>query len=82
VIDGVDLLRGAADDATRRRCAKFFWPIVAFGTGAIGGAFGYGRAGFAALLIPILVLLVLALACRPAWRSPLLGRRAGRTSLG
>jgi uncharacterized membrane protein YoaK (UPF0700 family) len=66
VIDSVDLLRGAADDATRRRRAKFFWPILAFGTGAIAGASGYGRAGFAALLIPILLLLVLALACQPA----------------
>ena len=65
VIDGVDLLRGAADNATRRRCVKFFWPIVAFGSGAFGGAFGYGRAGFAALLIPILLLLVLALLNRP-----------------
>jgi len=63
VIDGVDLLRGTADDATRRRFAKFFWPIVAFGAGAIGGAFGYRHAGFAALLIPILLLLVLALVC-------------------
>lgn len=61
VIDVVDLLRGAGDDAIRQRSAKFVGPIVAFGLGAIGGAFGYVYGGFPALLLPIGVLAALAL---------------------
>jgi len=57
VIDTVDVLRGAADGATSERCAKFFWPILAFGGGAIVAAFGYHAFGFAALLAPIFILL-------------------------
>jgi uncharacterized membrane protein YoaK (UPF0700 family) len=64
VIDGVDILRGAADDASRRRCTKLLLAITAFGGGAIGGAFGYSHAGFAALLVPILLLSFLGAARR------------------
>ena len=62
VIDVVDLLRGGADDATRKRSVKFVGPIIAFGAGAIGGAFGYVHAGFPALLAPMLVIAWLAVA--------------------
>ena len=64
VIDSVDLLRGAGGDDTRQRSAKFFWPIVAFASGAIGGGFGIAHASFFALSIPMLVLLVLAFSSR------------------
>jgi uncharacterized membrane protein YoaK (UPF0700 family) len=60
VIDAVDLARGTADEAIRRRAVKFVGPIVAFAVGAIGGAFGYVSAGFFALAVPIAVLAVLA----------------------
>jgi uncharacterized membrane protein YoaK (UPF0700 family) len=63
VIDAVDLSRGAADDVVRKRSVKFAGAIVAFGLGAIGGAFGYLYVGFWALLAPIVILLVLMLAC-------------------
>jgi uncharacterized membrane protein YoaK (UPF0700 family) len=66
VIEAVDLLRSAAGDVTRQRSARFFWPIVSFGSGAISGAFGYVRSGFAALLLPMLLLLILAHVCRRA----------------
>jgi len=58
VIDLVDILRGTADAATRARAGKFFWPILAFGLGAIGGAFGYVYGAFWALLLPIALLLL------------------------
>ncbi|HEV7574935.1 MAG TPA: YoaK family protein [Caldimonas sp.] len=61
VLDAVDLARGAGDEATRHRAAKFVGPIVAFAAGAIGGAFGYVFFGFLALALPIAVLAVLAL---------------------
>lgn len=63
VIDSVDVLRGAGDGATGARCAKFFWPVAAFGLGAIGAAFAYLAFGFLALLVPLAILcaeLVLA----------------------
>ena len=59
VIDLTDMLRGAADITARQRCGKLVWPILAFGGGAIGAAFGYRAYGFFALLLPILLLLVL-----------------------
>ncbi|MDB5989293.1 MAG: hypothetical protein JWQ10_696 [Herbaspirillum sp.] len=60
VIDVVDIMRGAPDEGVRRRCVKFFWPIVAFGVGAVGGAFGYKYAQFLALLLPVAILIWLA----------------------
>lgn len=56
VIDLVDILRGSADTAVRGRISKFLWPIVAFGLGAIGGAYGYVHFHFWALLLPIAIL--------------------------
>jgi uncharacterized membrane protein YoaK (UPF0700 family) len=56
VIDLVDLARGGADDTVRKRSVKFFWPILAFGVGAIGGAFAYFYAGFFGLLLPMALL--------------------------
>ena len=56
VIDTVDVLRGAADGAVGERCAKFFWPLAAFGGGAILAAFVYLAIGFSALLLPIAIL--------------------------
>jgi uncharacterized membrane protein YoaK (UPF0700 family) len=57
VIDSVDVLRGAADAGTAERCGKFFWPLLAFGGGAILAAFAYHAIGFLALLLPITILL-------------------------
>ncbi len=59
VIDLVDIVRGAADDSVRARCVKFFWPVVAFGSGAIAGAAGFGYVRFWTLLIPAAILLAL-----------------------
>src|SRR5450830_1170931 len=56
VIDSIDVLRGVADGGTAARCMKFFWTILAFGIGAIAAAFAYHAFGFAALLVPILIL--------------------------
>jgi uncharacterized membrane protein YoaK (UPF0700 family) len=65
VIDLVDVMRGTADVGVRQRCVKFFWPVVAFGAGAIGGAFAYRYASFLALLVPAAILLGLIRAeCR------------------
>jgi uncharacterized membrane protein YoaK (UPF0700 family) len=60
VIDVVDLTRGAADDAVRSRIQKFLWPVVAFGAGAICGAFAYLQAAFWALALPVAILCGLA----------------------
>ncbi|MDM5180300.1 YoaK family protein [Massilia sp. DJPM01] len=56
VIDSIDVLRGAGDAATSARCGKFFWPLLAFGTGAIAAAFAFMAFGFIALLVPIAIL--------------------------
>lgn len=60
VIDLVDILRGAADEVVRQRCIKFFWPVVMFGVGAIGGAFAYKYLLFLSLLLPAALLVWLA----------------------
>ncbi len=57
VIDLVDIARGDRSPALHARCVKFFWPIVAFGLGATGGGLGYVHFGFAALLLPIGILV-------------------------
>lgn len=56
VIDTVDRLRGVADAATRARCAKFFWPVLAFALGCGAGAFAFRAAGFVALVVPAAIL--------------------------
>ena len=65
VIDSVDVLRGAADGATRDRCVKFFWPLLGFAVGAVLAAFAYLAVGFVALAVPLAILLVL-IALEPA----------------
>lgn len=65
VIDTLDVLRGAADGATRERCVKSFWPLLGFAVGAILAAFAYLAVGFAALAVPLAILLVL-IALEPA----------------
>ncbi|WP_308807724.1 YoaK family protein [Pseudoduganella aquatica] len=65
VIDLVDIVRGGADASVHRRCAKFLWPILAFGAGAIGGAFAYIYVGFYGLLPAIALLAWLAWGARP-----------------
>ena len=56
VIDTVDRLRGAADAATRARCAKFFWPVLSFALGCAAAAFAYLAVGFVALMAPVAIL--------------------------
>ncbi|MFZ6743571.1 YoaK family protein [Undibacterium sp. JH2W] len=56
VIDLVDILRGSAVTGTKARLWKFLWPVLAFGVGAVGGAFAFMYAGFFALVLPILML--------------------------
>lgn len=63
VIDATDWLRGAADGATKARCGKFFWPVLAFALGCGAAAFAYLAFGFVALVVPVAILcLHLALA--------------------
>ena len=66
VIDTVDRLRGAADAATRARCAKFFWPVLAFALGCAAAAFAYLALGFVALLAPVAILCLHLLLPQPA----------------
>jgi uncharacterized membrane protein YoaK (UPF0700 family) len=56
VIDTVDRLRGAADAAAKARCAKFFWPVLAFALGCAAAAFAYRAFGFVALAVPNAIL--------------------------
>lgn len=56
VIDTVDRLRGAADAVTRARCAKFFWPVLAFALGCAAAAFAFVTVGFVALALPAAIL--------------------------
>ncbi|TQK04719.1 YoaK family protein [Herbaspirillum sp. SJZ107] len=57
VIDAVDCLRGADDPGLGARLAKFAWPLAAFAAGCIAAAFAFHRFGFAALVVPVLILL-------------------------
>ena len=59
VIDLMDQLSGAADDAIGAHFAKFVWPLLAFGVGAVLAGFAYLAFGFAALLLPIAILCCL-----------------------
>ena len=59
VIDLVDRLRGANDPGLAARCGKFFWPLAAFAIGCIAAAFAFHRFGFAALVVPILILVAM-----------------------
>jgi len=66
VIDTVDRLRGAADAATKARCAKFFWPVLAFALGCAAAAFAYLAAGFVALAVPVAILVLHLVLPEPA----------------
>jgi len=70
VIDAVDLLRGADDPGLTTRFAKFLWPLLSFAIGCIAAAFGYLWFGFAALALPVLILVGLLVAERPQAASP------------
>jgi uncharacterized membrane protein YoaK (UPF0700 family) len=59
VIDVVSYLRGERGPGIGARCAKFIWPVVAFGVGCIGAAFAWHGFGFIALALPLLILAVL-----------------------
>jgi len=74
VIDAVDLLRGADDPGLTTRFAKFLWPLLSFAVGCIAAAFGYLWFGFAALALPVLILVGLLVAERPQAASPVQAR--------
>jgi len=59
VIDVVAYLRGERGAGIGARCAKFVWPVVAFGLGAVAAAFAWHAVGFIALCLPLLILAVL-----------------------
>lgn len=56
LIDMTDLASGRATPAVRARFVKFFWPVLAFALGCIGGGSAFVAFGFWCLL-PALVLL-------------------------
>jgi uncharacterized membrane protein YoaK (UPF0700 family) len=66
VIDMVDLARGERDPGLKARFSKFIWPLLAFALGCVCAAFGFHRFGFAALVVPCLILLGLMVPARPA----------------
>ena len=70
VIDAVDLLRGADDPGLKTRFAKVLWPLLSFAVGCIVAAFGYLWFGFAALALPVLILVGLLVSERPQVASP------------
>lgn len=59
VIDTVAWLRGERGAGIGARCAKFIWPVVAFGGGAIAAAFAWYAFGFVALVLPLVILALL-----------------------
>lgn len=59
VIDTVEFLRGERGAGLGARCAKFVWPVIAFGAGAIASAFLWHAIGFIALCLPLAILAVL-----------------------
>lgn len=64
-IDVVDYVCGADRSALGARFNKIFWPLAAFAAGCVAAAFGYHWFGFAALVVPILILLGLLLTEAP-----------------
>ncbi|MFC5478786.1 YoaK family protein [Massilia suwonensis] len=66
VIDIVDLLRGADDPGLKTRFAKFLWPLLAFAAGCVAAAFAFHWFGFAALVLPALILVGLLVSEKPA----------------
>jgi uncharacterized membrane protein YoaK (UPF0700 family) len=70
VIDLVDLLRGGGSPELRKRMHKFLWPVIAFGIGAIGGAYAFHCVSFLGLALPIVVILALVPLSAPAPAQP------------
>ena len=58
VIELVDAARG--DGAALARAAGLLWAVLAFGAGAVCGAWAFVLAGFGGLLLPCAILLALA----------------------
>lgn len=67
VIEFVELVLEKADSRARRDFARYFWPVVAFGLGALLAAFAFARFHFQALMLPIAMMFVLA--CVEKWVS-------------
>lgn len=65
VIEFVELVLEGAGSRARRDFARYFWPIIGFGLGALLAAFAYARFGFQALLLPIAIIFILA--CVEKW---------------
>jgi uncharacterized membrane protein YoaK (UPF0700 family) len=66
VIDTVDCLRGSDDPGLSGRLGKFIWPLAAVAAGCVAAAFAFHRFGFAALVLPVLILLGLLASETPA----------------
>ncbi|HEY0062206.1 MAG TPA: YoaK family protein [Telluria sp.] len=66
VIDMVDCLRGVRETGLSQRLAKFIWPLLAFALGCVCAAFAYAATGFAALLLPLAILVALIVIEKPA----------------
>ena len=62
VIELVDAARG--DAGALPRAATLLWPVLAFGAGAMCGAWAFVLAGFGGLLLPCALLLALAVDAR------------------
>jgi uncharacterized membrane protein YoaK (UPF0700 family) len=60
VLDATDAALGSADAGVQERLRKLLWPVLAFGAGAIAGAFGFVHFGFAALAPAALAVAFLA----------------------
>lgn len=64
VIDMLDCLGGDHDGAARQRIDKFLWPVLAFGFGAVSGAYACVAWRFWSLLLPIVLLTAASLGLR------------------
>jgi uncharacterized membrane protein YoaK (UPF0700 family) len=58
-IDLVDLAHRPGHDDIRQRVHRFLWPVVAFGVGAVAGAFAFREFSFPALVAPVVLIGVL-----------------------
>lgn len=60
VLDATDAALGGAEPGVLERLRKLFWPVLAFGVGAIAGALGFVHLGFWALAPAVLAIAALA----------------------
>jgi uncharacterized membrane protein YoaK (UPF0700 family) len=65
VIEFVGLVLEGSGNRARRDVARYFWPIIAFGLGALLAAVAYARLGFQAMMLPIAMILILV--CAEKW---------------